>query len=111
MKLENGLIGTVFNRDISASGEVTDPTSRMKRDQVVTGRVIQLNFEKGWINISTKSDVLQDNQGLYKLKDDDYTNSDLKEKVLNVYKKKSGADTKVPYIKVSFPFLFNSIIN
>ena len=40
LKLENGLIGTVFNRDISASGELTDPTSQMKRDQVVTGGVI-----------------------------------------------------------------------
>ena len=104
MKLENGLVGTIFNRDISATTEITDPTSRMKRDQVVTGRVIHINFERGFVNISTKSDVLQDNQGLYKLKDDDYTNSDLKEKVLNEYKKKTGSDQKVPYIKVSFKF-------
>ena len=41
IRLENGLIGTIFNKDISASSEVTDPTSRMKRDQVVTGRIIK----------------------------------------------------------------------
>ena len=53
----------------------------MKRDQVVTGRIIKIDFERSYINISTKSDVLQDNQGLNKLNDDDYTNTALKQKV------------------------------
>ena len=72
----------------------------MKRDQVVTGRIIKIDFERFFVNISTKSDVLQDNQGLYKLKDDDYTNTALKEQVLNQYQKKASADQKSAYIKV-----------
>ena len=76
----------------------------MKRDQVVTGRIIKIDFERFFVNISTKSDVLQDKQGLYKLKDDDYTNTALKEQVLNQYQKKATGDQKSAYIKVILDF-------
>ena len=59
--------------------------------------------------ISTKSEVLRDEQGLYKLKDDLYTNSATKEKVLGEYKRGGSEKQKgaVQYNKVIFPIIIS----
>ena len=56
--------------------------------------------------ISTKSEVLRDEQGLYKLKDDMYTNSQMKDKVLGEYKRGGSEKQKgaVQYNKVHMIF-------
>ena len=46
LRLENGLTGTIFNKDISSTEEVQDPTSRIKLDQVITGRITRINYER-----------------------------------------------------------------
>ena len=57
--------------------------------------------------ISTKSDVLRDEQGLYKLKDDYYTNSFKKDKILAEYRGTGSEGKKgaVQYNKVCI-FIF-----
>ena len=56
--------------------------------------------------ISTKSEVLRDEQGLYKLKDDYYTNSMMKEKVLGEYKRGGSEKQRgaIQYNKVHLLF-------
>ena len=58
--------------------------------------------------ISTKSEVLRDEQGLYKLKDDMYTNSQMKDKVLGEYKRGGSEKQKgaVQYNKVHTIFMY-----
>jgi len=87
LRLENGLLGVIRNKDISSSETIDDPSTRMAIDQVVTGRVLNIDHERFKAYISTKSDVLRDEQGLYKLQDDYYTNSKTKEDVLSEYRR------------------------
>ena len=46
LMLENQLRALILTKDISSTNEVTDPTSRMKLDQVVTGRILKIDYEK-----------------------------------------------------------------
>ena len=46
LRLENGLIGVIRNKDISSSETIEDPTTRMAIDQVVTGRITQIDHER-----------------------------------------------------------------
>lgn len=56
LRLENGLIGVIRNKDISSSETIEDPTTRMAIDQVVTGRITQIDHErfKGMVFSSKK---------------------------------------------------------
>ena len=46
LRLENGLLGVIKNKDISSSETIDDPSTRMAIDQVVTGRVLQIDYER-----------------------------------------------------------------
>ena len=46
LRLENGLLGVIRNKDISSSETIEDPTTRMAIDQVVTGRITQIDHER-----------------------------------------------------------------
>ena len=54
------------------------------------------------VQIATKSDVLRDEQGLFKQKEDDYTNTVKKDRVLKEYSKQSQPKGQVQYNKVQF---------
>ena len=46
LRLENGLLGVIRNKDISSSETIDDPSTRMAIDQVVTGRVLNIDHER-----------------------------------------------------------------
>ena len=46
VRLENGLMGVIRNKDISSSETIEDPTTRMAIDQVITGRIINIDYER-----------------------------------------------------------------
>ena len=82
---------------------MTDPTERMKIDQVVTGRIIRVHYEHYNLRLTTKSTDLQDEDGLYKVKDDDFTDNVKRLRLENDFKGKcETGKAKAQYIKVIY---------
>ena len=101
VRLENRIFAMIMNQDISSSTEVTDPTERMKIDQVVTGRITSIKFERFGVRLTTRSADLQDEDGLYKIKDDEFTDSDKKVRSLREFEgRQVDGKRKAQYIKV-----------
>ena len=101
MKLENNMIGTIHLNDISSSGDVVNPSDRMKIGQVVTARITCIRFEYFHVKLTTKSTDLQDEEGKYKIQDDDSTDQERKKNTLDLYHgKKVDPKKKAQYIKV-----------
>ena len=101
VKLENNITGTIFLGDISSSGDVVNPSDRMKIGQVVTARITTIRFEYFGVRLTTKSTDLQDEDGRYKVPDDDSTDQERKKATLDLYHgKKVDPKKKAQYIKV-----------
>lgn len=45
VRLENGVLGTIFSKQISSHDQEVDPTTRMKIDQVVQARIIDIKYD------------------------------------------------------------------
>ena len=45
VRLENGILGKIYAKNISATDQEVDPTTRMKIEQVVQARIIEIRYE------------------------------------------------------------------
>ena len=65
------------------------------------GRIKCINYEKFFVNLTTRSEDLIDKDGLYKIKDDPFTDHDKKKKLTpSLEGKVVDGKPKAQYIKV-----------
>ena len=84
-------------------GYVDDPTTRMKLDQVVRGRIKNINFEKFQMRLTTKSTDLQTTSlGPTSKEQDRHLDKDKMAMVMAQFQsKKKKAENQSQYTKVS----------
>lgn len=68
--------------------QVTDPNSRVRRAQVVHGRILKIDPERFWVELTTRTSDLVDAEGKWELRKDKYYDYELEQTELESQKNK-----------------------